>query len=142
MQTVSESLLLRYAINLERNGYQDGPWTNEGPWKSTAARMDALHKHVHAWDNLDWKFTTITVPNGDVYELANGVYAQGNDRSVTCVELPSRIRGIAESRTWVHEDVGFVPRDLIIDPTQDLLVLLVEYVFSNMVSVRQLMYMH
>jgi hypothetical protein len=61
---------------------------------------------------------------GGIWELYGGVLAQkGPDGSVTFRQLPSHCRIIKE-REWSVKDFGFNIRDLGMDPSQDLLVLI------------------
>ena len=95
--------------------------------------MDTLQRHVKAWNDLDVQVISIPAPSeSDIYEFANGIFVIGVGHSLTCIELPSHLRGLSESRIWVHADVGHEPDGLVFVPAQDLLVLMGGYVLCTL----------
>ena len=90
---------------------------------TSATLLRTLQDHVHAWQNLKWLETRISIPRGFTYELSHGVYGIGSERSLTFIELPSRVRG-TELHTWELKETAFDVKDFTMDPTQNLLALL------------------
>ncbi|KAH7926864.1 hypothetical protein BV22DRAFT_1032479 [Leucogyrophana mollusca] len=88
-------------------------------------RLHALRNHQKAWDSMTWSETGfIFMEQGHCWELCGGVLCQATGTGgLSCVQLPSRFRGIEEKR-WTLANFGFNVRDFTIDPSQDLLVLL------------------
>jgi hypothetical protein len=120
---IDESSATRYAIRLAKHGYKDGPHTENGPYSSSASRLKALEDHMNRWKSLDWIEERIRLPDEFHWwgELVGGILAFSDRITITCIELPSRIRQ-SPQRTWVHEN-GFEIFCLTIDPSQDLLAL-------------------
>lgn len=96
-----------------------------------SSRLDA---HVRSWRNLDWRESRVQMSSPhDAYTLAQGVFAYASNEtldlprySITCITLPSRIMD-TEAITHTLDDIGFLAKDLAIDPSQDLLVILELY---------------
>jgi hypothetical protein len=76
----------------------------------------------------------VIVPFAKAFELAGGVFATVSGDTITFVELPSRIRGTSTHK-WSYE-LGFEPRDIGMDPSQDLLVLVEMSVHQNLTDFR------
>lgn len=77
----------------------------------------------------------MSVPKGNVWELASGVLAQGtSSRDVQSgrisvpklffSKLPNDARGELKRREWTFGGYDFPIRDFTMDPPQDLLVLM------------------
>ena len=105
-------------MRLALYGYEDG--LPGGLLSTSASRLELLQKHVQAWGGLDWVEERILIPKPTAYEYLQGVFAVGNARSLTFVELPSRIAS-TPARIWVVPDVGFNVEQFTFDRNQDLI---------------------
>jgi hypothetical protein len=115
-------LALQYTIKLALAGYEDGRRIGTGRLSTTAVRIERLQEHIDAWNHLNWTpESRVIVPFTSALQLAGGVFATFSGETITFVELPSRIRG-TPTHKWSYE-VGFEPKDIGIDPSQDLLIL-------------------
>jgi hypothetical protein len=122
---IDRSSALQYSIRLAMCAYKDGPPATGGAFSTSAARLEALQEHLTRWKYMDWAEQRIEIPEADEpcsAALVGGVYAVSEGTTITCFELPSRIRQIP-LRTWTHVNT-FNARSLTIDPSQDLLVLM------------------
>ncbi|KZT30761.1 hypothetical protein NEOLEDRAFT_1054001 [Neolentinus lepideus HHB14362 ss-1] len=130
---VKETANLQYNIELEANGLVDGPRND----LSSAEKLDMLRQRQTAWERMEWvEQRTISMANGNLYELYGGVFAQSlAERSLVFKRLPSRYRQI-EERTWTIGDVGVDMRDFSIDPGQNLLAIIEELWIRNERSIR------
>ncbi|KAF9505935.1 hypothetical protein BS47DRAFT_482443 [Hydnum rufescens UP504] len=92
--------------------------------------LKALEDHLNRWKSLDWIEEQIRLPDesSESAELVGGILACSNLSTITCIELPSRIRQ-TPLRTWIHQN-DFEIISFTIDPSQDLLTL-VEILNSN-----------
>lgn len=129
--TIKRSLELQYFIELAADNLVDGPW---GPGSlTTAARLDLLLDRRRRWRQLVWNKTeTISFPGTcQAYELVGGVFAKSTctgvassagSRHLIMTWLPSRTE---ETHSITREDLGLSSRDFAIDPTQDLIALVV-----------------
>lgn len=123
---IRESSLLQYKIELVMAGMQDVPSKSS----TISQRLAKLRQYCLSWDRLEWK-TESPIPrqDGRIRKLCGGVLAQSiqktSPRSLVFTELPSHSRGI-EIRTWTLEDLGCTIRDIIMDPSQDLLAVIEE----------------
>lgn len=104
-------------------GYENGHHTEEGILSTTASRQERFQQLMDRWEALDWIESRIKMPRYSSYELAGGIYATSDTESLTCVELPSRVRQTSV-RTWRHTNFGFRISDFTMDKSEDLLVLL------------------
>jgi hypothetical protein len=120
--------------------HKDGPQATEVAFSSSAARLEVLEKHLTRWKYMDWDEEGIMIPNQDCGALVGGVYAVGVEESILCFELPSRVRQ-TPLRSWTHENT-FDVQSLILDPGQDLLVLMQAYVFHLWTASYTEFYLH
>jgi hypothetical protein len=113
------STVLQYFIKLDIFGYTDGSGSPAIP----ATRLNQLGKHIDAWNKLDWMESQIHVPlqYNDFSILCQGIFATFNLKSVCCIQLPHLMRGI-QFRTWTLRDFSFPIRQIEIDPSNNLLV--------------------
>jgi hypothetical protein len=122
---IDQSSATQYAIRLTKHGYKDGPRAQDAPYSSTASRLKALEDHINRWKSLDWIEERIRLHDESSasakVQLVGGVLARSNFTTITCIELPSRIRQ-TPLRTWIHQN-DFQIAFFTIDPTQDLLAL-------------------
>ncbi|KDQ56145.1 hypothetical protein JAAARDRAFT_322114 [Jaapia argillacea MUCL 33604] len=123
---VDDTPLLQYKIELAIVGMVDGPNTT----MTVEERRTRLQNYQDAWANLEWKVEELfPLAEGDLWELTGGVWALAKGpRSISFHQLPSVSRGI-DSKKWSIHDVGFEIHDFVMDPGQDLLVLVesIEY---------------
>jgi hypothetical protein len=119
---IKNSVALQYAIELDIYGYEDGPYSDRAP-KDVSTRLHKLRQHVDAWNNLDWVESRVSIPNLALHLIRKGMYISlGQDASVTCIQLPSRIRDLP-LRTWTLHNIGLSIQKMAADPQSDLLVL-------------------
>lgn len=121
---------LQYTIKLDAWGYEDlGASTS---YRSLVDRKNKLEDHVNVWNSLDWTREDITIPKPAAYNLFQGVWISVNrslPNTITCVEFPSRVW--PHTSTTRHQSFSYPIRDLVIDPSQDLLILLELWVWSR-----------
>lgn len=122
-ETVDNDTALQYKIELAVNGMEDGPPNALSP----ADRLQMLRKHSAAWNRMSYtSVQNIHMASAGVWELYGGILAHGiSARGLTFTQLPSELRGIKQ-RSWTLPDLGVKIRDFGMDPTQDLLVLVVK----------------
>lgn len=130
-QGVESSLQLRIFLKCNAWGYRQPSFGTNRESINMLEFSEKLDLHVRSWGDLDWHESHVRIPSpGAAYALSQGVFAsvsfQSELSSVTCVTLPSRIMGTTAA---IHtlEDVGFPVKDLVLDPSQDLLILLEMY---------------
>ncbi|KAK1228646.1 hypothetical protein PQX77_008240 [Marasmius sp. AFHP31] len=118
-QLINESSALQYILELAITGNVDGQHSS----LPVAEKLSALRSHQRAWDKLKWnRELQWPMAGGNIWELFGNVLAQ-KDREGWLMfrQLPSRYRGIEDKEWRVKPD--FRTRDLGMDPSQDLLVL-------------------
>ncbi|KAF8342734.1 uncharacterized protein EI90DRAFT_779613 [Cantharellus anzutake] len=122
-RVIDSSLVLQYHIKLTLCGYSDGTRSPRhlATSSTTATRLKRLTKHIDSWNDLDWQMSRVRVPPAEIYELSGGVFASVYEEFLTCVRLPSHVKGTPACK-WTH-NLGFRPKDIAMDPQQDLLVL-------------------
>jgi hypothetical protein len=145
-QTITESVLLQYKIELFANGMIDGPPGIDGMHTATN-RLAALRAYCQAWDTLQPRKKTVIhgrFKDTSLYELWGGVWARASKAAgqpLIAVQLPSIVRGI-EMKTWRTPLADSAKlADFGMDPHQDLLVLIVsnkEYVDPYLYPVKPL----
>ncbi|TBU44170.1 hypothetical protein BD309DRAFT_990477 [Dichomitus squalens] len=121
---VNDSLELQYRIELGADGLVEGL----GCTYTTAERLQLLLQRRARWRYLDWsRIVPISAPGlCQAYELVDGVFASsmGNDffgsRHLELTWLPTSTQ---EARKIEREDLGIRIRDFAIDPSQDLMAL-------------------
>lgn len=97
--------------------------------------LETLNQHVRNWRSLDWEEQSFDIPFDGPFALSHGVFVvvsesfPTNFREVKCVTLPSRMRGTAGGIHTLY-GVEIEPKDIAIDPSQDLLVLVEEFYVS------------
>ena len=91
-------------------------------------RLESLSSFQNAWsgtnDLIDEELP-ISLRNG-AYELCQGHFCHASSNPpyiITVVELPSRIKNTI-TKSWTHPEESFCPYDIVMDPSQDLIVLL------------------
>ncbi|KAL0578615.1 Amino-acid acetyltransferase, mitochondrial [Marasmius crinis-equi] len=116
---VDESSLLQYILELAIAGNEDG---EHCPWPA-AEKLSALRSHQRGWDKLKWnRELQYPMEDGNIWELFGNVLAQRNRAGwLMFRQLPSRSRGIEEREWKVKPQIRV--RDMGMDPSQDLLVL-------------------
>jgi hypothetical protein len=121
-ELINDTASLQYAIELAAAGQVNGPETSA---TSSAIRLEALKKHQSSWDSLKWsRELRFPMESGGLWELYGGVLAQSTaEGMLTFMQLPSDLRSI-EEKVWTLGKFGFVVRDIGMDPSQDLLVLI------------------
>ncbi|KAI8977791.1 hypothetical protein BD414DRAFT_517035 [Trametes punicea] len=124
--TIKNSLQLQYNIELEADGLVDG---YRCPL-SLAERYVLLMQRRRRWRDLDWsKVVSITAPAMcQAYELVDGVFASsmhtgfGASRHLSLTWLPTSRE---PARKIERDDMGALVCDFAIDPSQDLIALVV-----------------
>ena len=134
---VDRDTSLQYIIELGAAVMEDGP-----PSDLTApARLALLRERQSAWRSLTWR-SEVTYPMKmlDSWTMYGGVLVQVESgppgergRKVIFRQLPSAFRGI-ETKEWNIQGMKTTIHDICIDPSQDLLVMLVERVSGYVVS--------
>ena len=118
---------LQYKIELEAEGLVDGV----GCPLPVAERYKLLMERRKRWRYLAWwQATTFPAPAScQAYELVDGVFASsrsmplGASRHISFTRLPAPSE---PARTTEREDLGVPIRDFAIDPSQDLVALVVD----------------
>ncbi|EIW52630.1 uncharacterized protein TRAVEDRAFT_174703 [Trametes versicolor FP-101664 SS1] len=121
---VKESLQLQYNIELAADGLVDGT----GSSLSVAERYKLLLERRRRWRYLDWKrVDTFSAPAAcQAYELVDGVFASSRgfgflgSRHLAITRLPTLEEGVQHVE---RDDIGFTARDFAMDPSQDLIAL-------------------
>jgi len=89
-------------------------------------KLQLLREQKVAWQNLDWT-SKCSVPKrgGNTWELFGNVLAQSNEEGdISFVQLPSGLRNIKKKEWTVNRsEWAFKVRDFVMDPSQDLLVI-------------------
>ncbi|KDQ56110.1 hypothetical protein JAAARDRAFT_70916 [Jaapia argillacea MUCL 33604] len=113
---------LQYKIELAIAGMVDGPDSN----MTTEERRRRLVTYQENWANLRWKQEEVLQAldgDSDLWELDGDVLAlSGESDSLSLRQLPGIARG-KPSKTWKIKGVGPEFKDLRVDSTQDLVVL-------------------
>ncbi|RPD53899.1 hypothetical protein L226DRAFT_469953 [Lentinus tigrinus ALCF2SS1-7] len=125
-EVIKESFELQYQIELVADGLVDGTRCT----LSTSERLARLLELRARWRYLDWTGVKhISAPAMcQAYELVDGVFASsmGNglsgSRHLALTWLPTTRE---EERTVEREDLGVTVRDFAIDPSQDLMALVI-----------------
>ncbi|KAI0682113.1 hypothetical protein C8T65DRAFT_301266 [Cerioporus squamosus] len=128
----NDSLELQYRIELAADGLVDGVGCN----LSTAERLARLLELRARWHYLDWTdVKPIRAPAMcQAYELVDGVFASSmgiglsGSRHLSLTWLPTRAE---EGRTVERDDLGVTVRDFAIDPSQDLMALVIADEFAS-----------
>ncbi|PIL34558.1 hypothetical protein GSI_03336 [Ganoderma sinense ZZ0214-1] len=123
-QSIKDSVELQYLVELGADGLIEGVGCN----LPTSERLKLLLQRRARWRYLNWsQITPVAVPAlCQAYELVDGVFASsmGSDfsgsRHLQLSWLPS---STDQARTVEREDVGVRMRDFAIDPSQDLMAL-------------------
>lgn len=129
-ELIESSTPLQYQVALEAFGMQDG---RTNVYFDPVERLEMLKNYIDAWRRLDWKDDiTVSLPRRTSSLMSNTFIT---DAGVSCLNeghgdiafkiLPSRLRRIV-ARQWT-QSVGFTVYDLLVDVSQDLLIL-VEHV--------------
>ena len=122
--TVANSVELQYCIELAADGLVDG---TDCPL-STAERLERLLQLRLRWRHLDWtRVTHIRTPSTfRADEIVDGIHAMvvpSKNHRLTLTWLPTDAD--SQSRTIEREYVGLVVHDFAMDPSQDLIALVV-----------------
>ncbi|KAI0354450.1 hypothetical protein OH77DRAFT_1404967 [Trametes cingulata] len=127
-ETIRESLQLQYNIELVADGLVEGV----GCTLPLAERYNLLLERRRRWRALDWtQVTPIPAPAlCQAYELVDGVFASsmvtleselfGGSRHLSITRLPTCSE---PARTIERDNLEFPVRDFAIDPSQDLVAL-------------------
>ncbi|KAF8310986.1 hypothetical protein DL93DRAFT_1551924 [Clavulina sp. PMI_390] len=123
---------IRSSLNLEIR-FKCDSWGYCGPSADTSVLtapeyLTRLERHIAAWQSLDWEEHEIKLPEpGGAFIVAQGIFATvpgGRENSdVYIYQLPSRLKK-TQPHQYVIKDVGFWVKDIAIDPSQNLLLLL------------------
>ena len=105
-------------------GYVDGPEPSVGT-AIPVTRLNQLQMHIDAWNALDWVESRMafSIKHFGASALCGGIYAFVHDGEVTCIQLPSPVRGVP-LRVWRLGSLGF-PGEISaieINPSNNLLV--------------------
>lgn len=120
-----------YSIELARARYENNCYSVKGHYTTVSKRLEALRRHISVWQSLDWVETRTSMPYTPFGTLEGGVYAYGDEFSLSFIQLPSTLRG-TNIRTWSHDDIGVLINYFTMDPERDLLVLIGPvYVFHS-----------
>ncbi|KIJ23283.1 hypothetical protein M422DRAFT_276176 [Sphaerobolus stellatus SS14] len=128
---VRESKAIQYISELEIAGLVDG---GSASTLSASDRLNELLVVQHNWTYLKFRSThTVRRPNNSLWELFGGVLAFGRSEwsdgpttGISFIQLPSQVRGQLEPRRWEHKNLGVNRiRDFGMDPSQDLVVLII-----------------
>jgi hypothetical protein len=101
----------------------------------TGEKLQLLLDRRNAWKRLEWKRKLQVPMSGScrAYELVSGVFAKSTatgsssgSRHFVMARLPS---SYDDGASIVRHDVGVASKDFIIDPTQDLIGYISEWVF-------------
>lgn len=110
---------------------------DDGPGIPYSVRLNSLRERESAWVNLAWKNKyTVNLPNtGSIYEFIGAVYGNGGEQDadkttlLSFYDLPgSNSPGPCQSsvpRAWVHSVADLTVVDFTMDPSRDLLVIVV-----------------
>ncbi|KAJ7614966.1 hypothetical protein FB45DRAFT_1064580 [Roridomyces roridus] len=119
-ETIASCSELQYEIQLCKAGLVSGLPSS----MSTADKLQALAKHLRAWEKLDWTSTVVDLPAAldpaMQHKLAAGVFALQEDGTEFVHTLT-----LQENPPATTHSLGLNPRtfvSLAMDPTQDLLV--------------------
>ncbi|KAH9850994.1 hypothetical protein C2E23DRAFT_887019 [Lenzites betulinus] len=115
---------LRYNIELAADGLINGVGCN----LPVAERYNMLLERRRRWRYLDWTAIQSFMAPGmcQAYELVDGVFASSKgaafsqSRHISMTWLPTRSQ---PAHNIEREDVGFAVRDFAMDPSQDLIAL-------------------
>ena len=123
-ETVRSDVGLQYKQELSIAGLEDGDEEFE---MDVSQRLNLLREHQKAWDNFDFTSELFVDLEQDCFftcqEIQGGVLSQkATDRSITFIQIPSKIRGISHKK-WSVENLDFEFTAYTFDPSQDLLVL-------------------
>ncbi|KAI0824435.1 hypothetical protein BC628DRAFT_438168 [Trametes gibbosa] len=121
---IGESMQLRYNIELAADGLVNGVGCN----LPVAERYDLLMERRRRWRYLDFTAIQSFMAPGmcQAYELVDGVFASSRgvgfsgSRHISMTWLPTASQ---PSRNIEREDIGFTVRDFAMDPSQDLIAL-------------------
>ena len=120
--TIENSVALQYRVELAVCGYEDRPYAEMNP-AIAAIVLEKLRRHIEAWNELDWMETRTKIPIGQTV-LSGGVLAAAHtNMTLTCVQLPSRIRDIPFQMWTLENDLQNHDLDIAIDVPNNLLVL-------------------
>lgn len=115
---------LQYNIELAADGLVDGT----GCSLSVAERYKLLLDRRQRWRYLKWrKVDTFSAPAAcQAYELVDGVFASSRgfgltgSRHLAITRLPTAAGGVQQVE---RDDIGFSARDFAMDPSRDLIAL-------------------
>ncbi|KAI0329467.1 hypothetical protein GY45DRAFT_1371545 [Cubamyces sp. BRFM 1775] len=124
---IKDSVQLQYKVELEAEGLVDGV----GCPLPVVERYELLLERRRRWRYLDWsQVTAIPTPAlCQAYELVDGVFASsmstglGASRHLSLTRLPTASE---PAQITEREDLGVHIRDFAIDPSQDLVALVVD----------------
>ncbi|KAG7441677.1 uncharacterized protein BT62DRAFT_955490 [Guyanagaster necrorhizus] len=136
---VNGSLALQYKTELAMDSMEDG----ESSHLLNAERLERLRELRRAWANLDWKEFTSIPFSGEcsAYELVAGVFVKmflGRDFSST--RLPSSTRPTVHQVVFPDQDM--LVKDFAMDPSQDLLAMLVDDASPPSYTTNRILTMH
>ena len=109
---------MSYKIELFASYMED----NELSPMDVVTRFNLLREHNRVWNNMEWPSSGLIPMRDSCWVFAGGVLAQAtNENEVFFVQLPCKLKGIAETRWSAPFD--FAIRDFTFDNSQDLIVL-------------------
>ncbi|TRM69587.1 hypothetical protein BD626DRAFT_580024 [Schizophyllum amplum] len=121
---VDHTASLSYKLDLSKHGMQDGTRADLG----SADRLERLRSYRKAWHALEWSANK-KIPDGGVFAIAGDIVActrRADTDKITFIRPGSNIRGVNEHQWTIPAPPGL--RDFIIEPTMDLIVVLVHRV--------------
>ncbi|KAI0738204.1 hypothetical protein C8Q80DRAFT_1207471 [Daedaleopsis nitida] len=124
---IRDSIELQYLVELDADGLVDGIDCT----LTTSQRLERVLQRRARWRNLEWdRRVSIPAPTHyQAYELVDGVFASSRillfagSRHLALTWLPTLATA---GKSMEREDIGFVIRDFAIDPSQDLLALVLK----------------
>ncbi|PBK68010.1 hypothetical protein ARMSODRAFT_888206 [Armillaria solidipes] len=136
---VDGSLALQYTIELAMDSMEDGKSSH----LLNADRLGRLRDLRQAWANLNWKELTSIPFSGEcsAYELVAGVFVKmflGKEFVLT--RLPSSTRPVVDQVELPDQDM--LVKDFAMDPSQDLLAMLVDDASPPSYTTSRILTMH
>ncbi|KAK0184337.1 hypothetical protein F5146DRAFT_938832 [Armillaria mellea] len=136
---VDSSLALQYTIELAMDGMEDGKSSH----LLNADRLGRLRDLRRAWADLNWKKFTRIPFSGEcsAYELVAGVFVKMFlGREFVLTRLPSSTRPNVDQTELPDQDM--LVKDFAMDPSQDLLAMLVDDASPPSYTTSRILTMH
>lgn len=100
--------------------------SDRGP--SFSMRRRLLHEREKSWKHFRWhnKHSLDLLTFGSIYEFMGGFYGNVMGPDISFIELPSTTSTSQPKRSWAYSMPDLHIVDFTMDPSQDLLVILVD----------------